>query len=161
VLDGLKEEDEMAWNWKKMNSAKKGLIRRGALALVAYEVLWMASYFWVARAKVEGPMVMVPAVLTTLPVVGLIWVLARYLGEETDEFHRLLVVRCLLWGTAAVMTSVCFHGLLQLLGWKGNWPAGVELGMFFAAMLAAKLTYKLANRVPADADGLVGSEGAR
>jgi len=151
----------MAWNWKKMNSAKKGLIRRGALALVAYEVLWMASYFWVARAKVEGPMVMVPAVLTTLPVVGLIWVLARYLGEETDEFHRLLVVRCLLWGTAAVMTSVCFHGLLQLLGWKGNWPAGVELGMFFAAMLAAKLTYKLANRVPADADGLVGSEGAR
>ena len=151
----------MGWNWKKMNSAKKGLIRRGAVALLAYEVLWVGSYFWVDRAKVEGSMLTVPAVLVTLPVVGLIWVLARYLGEETDEFHRLLVVRCLLWGTAAVMTSVCFHGLLQLLGWKGNWPAGVELGMFFVAMLVAKLTYKVANRVPADADGLVGSEGAR
>jgi hypothetical protein len=160
-LGGLKEEETMAWNWKAMNSAKKGLIRRGAVALVAYEVLWTASYFWVDRAKLAGSMLWVPAALTTLPVLGLIWVLARYLSEEVDEFHRLLVVRCLLWGTAAVMTSVCFHGLLQLLGWKGNWPAGVDLGMFFAAMLLAKLTYKVANRVPADADSVLGREGAR
>jgi len=151
----------MAWNWKKMNSAKKSLIRRGAVALVAYEVLWAVAYLWADRAKLEGPMLWVPAALTTLPVVGLIWVMARYLGEEVDEFHRLLVVRCLLWGTAVVMTSVCFHGLLQLLGWKGNWPAGVELGMFFVAMLAAKVTYKVANRVPGDADGFMGREGAR
>ena len=27
-------------------------------------------------------MLWVPAALTTLPVVGLIWVMARYLGEE-------------------------------------------------------------------------------
>ena len=151
----------MGWNWKKMNSAKKSLIRRGAVALVASEVMWAVAFLWVDRAKVEGPMLWVPAALTTLPVVGLIWVMARYLAEEVDEFHRLLVVRCLLWGTAAVMTSVCFHGLLQLLGWKGNWSAGVELGMFFAAMLVAKLTYRVQNRVPADADAMLGSGGAR
>jgi hypothetical protein len=151
----------MGWNWKKMNSAKKSLIRRGAVALVAYEVMWAVAFLWVDRAKVEGSMLWVPAALTTLPVVGLIWVMARYLGEEVDEFHRLLVVRCLLWGTAAVMTSVCFHGLLQLLGWKGNWSAGVELGMFFAAMLVAKLTYRVQNRVPADADAMLETGGAR
>ena len=151
----------MAWNWKKMNAAKKGLIRRGAVALVAYEVLWAGSFLWVDRAKVEGTILWVPAALTTLPVLGLIWIMARYLGEEVDEFHRLLVVRCLLWGTAAVMTSVCFHGLLQLLGWKGNWPAAVELALFFVAALAAKLTYRVQNRVPADADAMLGSEGAR
>src|ERR1700734_3946032 len=139
----------MAWNWKKINAAKKGLIRRGAVALVAYEVLWAGSFLWVDRAKVEGTILWVPAALTTLPVLGLIWIMARYLGEEVDEFHRLLVVRCLLWGTAAVMTSVCFHGLLQLLGWKGNWPAAVELALFFVAALAAKLTYRVQNRVPA------------
>jgi len=151
----------MAWNWKKMSAAKKKLIRRGAVALVVYELLWTGSFEWVSRAKLEGSNLWVPAVLTTLPVVGLIWILARYLGEEADEFHRLLVVRCLLWGTAAVMTSVCCHGLLQLMGWKGNWSAGVELGLFLAAALVAKLTYKVANRVPADADGLLGSEGSR
>jgi hypothetical protein len=151
----------MGWNWKKMNAAKKSLIRRVAVAVVAYEALWAVAFLWVDRAKVEGPMLWVPAALTTLPVVGLIWVMARYLGEEVDEFHRLLVVRCLLWGTAAVMTSVCFHGLLQLLGWKGNWPAGVELAMFFAAMLVAKLTYRVQHRVPADVDAMLGSGGVR
>jgi len=142
----------MAWNWKKMNAAKKTMIRRLTVVLVAYEVLWAGAFFWVYRAKLEGMILWVPAALTTLPVLGLIWAIARYLGEEVDEFHRLLVVRCLLWGTAAVMTSVCFHGLLQLLGWKGNWSAGVELVLFFVAALAAKLTYRVQNRVPEDAD---------
>jgi hypothetical protein len=145
----------MAWNWKKMNGAKKRLMRRMGVVLVVYELLWGGAFFWVDRAKLEGTILWVPAALTTLPVLGLIWIMARYLGEEVDEFHRLLVVRCLLWGTAAVMTSVCFHGLLQLLGWKGNWPAGVELGMFFVAALLAKLTYRVQNRVPEDADALV------
>ncbi len=154
----------MAWNWKKLaskwkklNAAKRTMIRRALVALVAYELLWTGAFFWVDKAKLEGQILWVPAALVTLPVLALVWIMARYLGEEVDEFHRLLVVRCLLWGTAAVMTSVCFHGLLQLLGWKGNWSAGVELLLFFVA----KLTYKVANRVPADADGLMGSEGSR
>jgi len=159
VRERLKEEDAMGWNWKKMNSAKKSLIRRGAVVLVAYEVLWAGAYFWVDRAKLDGTMLWVPAALTTLPALGLIWAIARYLGEEVDEFHRLLVVRCLLWGTAAVMTSVCFHGLLQLLGWKGNWSAGVELALFFVAALAAKLTYRVQNRVPEDADVILEGGG--
>ncbi|MGD0648120.1 MAG: hypothetical protein ABR971_09020 [Acidobacteriaceae bacterium] len=151
----------MAWNWKKLGAAKKGLIRRGAVALVAYEVVFMAAMFWVDRTKPAGPMLFVIALLTMIPVLAFIAVLARYLGEEVDEFHRQLVVRCLLWGTAAVMASVCFHGLLQLFGWKGSWPAAVELGVFLVAMLVAKLTYRVQNRVPADADAMLGSGGAR
>ena len=151
----------MAWNWKKLGAAKKSLIRRGAVVLVAYEVVFVAAMFWVDRTKPAGPMLFVIALLTTVPVLAFIATLARYLGEEVDEFHRLLVVRCLLWGTAAVMATVCFHGFLQLFGWKGSWPAAVELAVFMLAMGAAKLTYRVANRVPADADVLVGREGAR
>jgi hypothetical protein len=151
----------MAWSWKKLNAAKKGLVRRVAVALVTYELVWCGAYFWVDRAKPAGTMLFVMALLPTLPVVGMIVALGRYLGEEADEFHRQLVVRCLLWGTAAVMTSVCFHLFLQLFGWKGNWPAVVELGVFAVAMLVAKLTYRVANRVPADADVLVGRGEAR
>ena len=151
----------MAWSWKKLNAAKKTMIRRGAVALVAYELAWGASFYWVFRTKAEGTMLFLIAVLPTLPVVGFIAVIARYLGEEVDEFHRLLVVRCLLWGAAAVMTSVCFHGFLQLFGWKGSWPAAVELVAFVLAMAVAKLTYKVQNRVPEDVDALAGKEGAR
>ena len=151
----------MSWNWKKMNAAKKGLIRRGAVVLVMYELMFGIAMFWVDRAKPAGTLIWLFALLPTLPVLGLIAVLGRYLGEEVDEFHRQLVVRCLLWGLAAVMTSVAFHGFLQLFGWKGSWPAGVELAVFVVAMGVAKLTYKVANRVPMDADALVRSEGAR
>lgn len=151
----------MSLNWKKFNVAKKNLIRHGAIALVAYEVVFIAAMFWVDRAKPSGTMLLGIAMLPTLTVLAFIGVLARYLGEEVDEFHRQLVVRCLLWGTAAVMATVCFHSFLQLFGWLGKWPAAVELGVFLVAMLVAKLTYKMANRVPEDADVLVRSEGAR
>lgn len=151
----------MAWNWKKMNSAKKTLLRRLLVSLVAYEVVFGGTMYWVYRMKLEGAVLFAMALLPTLAVVGLIVAMARYLADEVDEFHRLLVVRCLLWGTAAVMTSVCFHCLLQLFGWTGKWPAVVELALFFAAALVAKLTYRVANRVPEDADVLVGQGGAR
>jgi hypothetical protein len=150
----------MAWNWKKLNSAKKSLIRRGAVTLVAYEVVFAAVMFGVDRMKPANTTLLLIAILPTLTVLGFIAVLARYLGEEVDEFHQQLVVRCLLWGTAAVMATVCFHGFLQLLGWTGKWPAAVELGVFVAAMLAAKVTYRVQHWVPEDADVLVGREGA-
>jgi hypothetical protein len=144
----------MAWSWKKLNFAKKSLIRRGALALVVYEAVFAATMFWIDRTKPAGNTLLLISILPTLTVIGFIAVLARYLGEEVDEFHRQLVVRCLLWGAAAVMTTVCFHCFLQLFGWTGKWPAAVELGVFVAAMLAAKLTYRVQHRVPEDADVL-------
>ena len=54
-------------------------------------------------------------------------------------------------GMAAVMLVMAFHGFLQLFGWDGRWPVFIDLGAFFVAMLAAKVTYKVANRVPAEA----------
>ncbi len=151
----------MAWNWKKMNTAKRRMIVRGLIVLAAYEVVFSGTFYAVYRTKPGTAMILVLAVLPTLTVLAFIGVLARYLAEEVDEYHRQLVVRCLLWGLAAVMTSVCFHGFLQLFGWKGNWPAAVELVAFVLAMGTAKLTYKVQNRVPDDADGLVGREGVR
>ena len=141
----------MAWNWKKMNAAKKAMIRRGAIVLVAYEVVFTGAFVLAHKGRPGTAELFVLAALTTLTVVAFIWVLARYLGEETDEYHRQLVVRCLLWALAAVMTSVCFHGFLQLFGWKGRWPAGVEVAVNLVAMLVAKVTYKVQNRVPVDA----------
>jgi hypothetical protein len=136
--------------WKKANTAKKNLIRRGALVLVAYEVIWAATFWWVARTKPADSVLLGMAAIPTLTVVVFIGVLAHYLREETDEFHRELVVRCLLWGTAAVMLVMAFHGFLQLFGWSGKWPVAIDFGAFLVAMLAAKLTYKVAHRVPVE-----------
>ena len=44
----------MAWNWKKLNAAKKGLIRRGAVALVAYEVVFVGAMFVGRPREADG-----------------------------------------------------------------------------------------------------------
>lgn len=136
--------------WKKANTAKKNLIRRGALVLVAYELIWAATFWWVAKVKPADTVLVGVAVLPALTVAAFIGVLARYLREETDEFHRELVVRCLLWGAAAVMLVMTFHGFLQLFSWNGKWPVAIDLGAFLVAMFAAKLTYRVAHRPPVE-----------
>ena len=141
----------MAMFWTRANEAKKKLIRRGFLILVEYEVVFCAVMWWVGKNKPSDTALLALAVLPTTTVAAFIYTLGRYLREEPDEFHRELVVRCLLWGLAAVMLLVAFHGFLQLFGWKGNWPVMIDLVAFLVAMGAAKLTYKMANRVPVDA----------
>ena len=141
----------MGWSWKGMNTAKKHLIVRGAIALAAYEVAFGGTFYWVDKGHLSGSALMWMAVPPTLTVAAFIVVIGRYLKEEVDEFHRELVIRCQLWGLAAVMLVMAFHGFLQLFGWNGRWPVFIDLGAFFVAMLAAKLTYNVANKVPAEA----------
>ena len=93
----------MANFWKKANAAKKRMIRGALVALVVYELVFGGAMWWVSREKLSDGGLLWLAVLPTLTVAAFILVLARYLKEEVDEFHRELVVRCLLWGTAAVM----------------------------------------------------------
>ena len=48
------------------------------------------------------------ATLLTLPVIGVIVVVGRYLTRETDEFVRMLVVQALLWGIGVTFTVDTF-----------------------------------------------------
>jgi hypothetical protein len=50
--------------------------------------------------------------LAVLPVLLAVWVAARYLKAEPDEFIRALVVRALLWGFAVTMAGDAIVGVL-------------------------------------------------
>jgi hypothetical protein len=52
------------------------------------------------------------AVLATLPIVGTLIVIARYLARETDEYLRSLVVTAILWGFGVVMITDTLLGSL-------------------------------------------------
>jgi hypothetical protein len=52
------------------------------------------------------------AALCTLPVVGIVAVVGRYLARETDEFVRVLVVRSILWGLGITFVVDTFLGSL-------------------------------------------------
>ena len=51
--------------------------------------------------------------LAVLPVLLAVWVAARYLKAEPDEFIRALVVRALLWGFAVTMAGDAIAGVLM------------------------------------------------
>jgi hypothetical protein len=43
-----------------------------------------------------------------------------------------------------------FAGFLRIFGWKGQMPPFSEFWAFFVLMMIAKLTYRMANPLPAD-----------
>jgi hypothetical protein len=51
--------------------------------------------------------------LAVLPVLLAVWIAARYLKAEPDEFIRALVVRSLLWGFAVTMAGDAITGVLM------------------------------------------------
>lgn len=53
------------------------------------------------------------SLLSVLPVLLTVWVAARYLTAEPDEFIRALVVRALLWGFAVTMAGNAVAGVFM------------------------------------------------
>ncbi len=52
------------------------------------------------------------AILPTIPVIGAIAVVGRYIAKETDEFVRMMVVQALLWGLGITFVADTFLGCL-------------------------------------------------
>ena len=52
------------------------------------------------------------SVLTVVPIIGTLMIVARYLSKETDEYLRSLVVRSILWAFGLVMVTDTIIGSL-------------------------------------------------
>jgi hypothetical protein len=75
--------------------------------------------------------------LSVLPVLFAVWVAARYLSAEPDEFIRALVVRALLWGFAVTMAGDAVAGVLMNV-YPGPFPLSLlNADLFFASSLIA------------------------
>jgi hypothetical protein len=66
--------------------------------LVFTAVLSLTTRDLFKDGHVSAPLLYLMALLPTIPVVGIVATVARYLARETDEFIRALVVQSLLWG---------------------------------------------------------------
>jgi hypothetical protein len=61
-------------------------------------VLSLATHDLVKDMHPSALFIYLTALLPTIPVVGIVVVVSRYLARETDDFIRMLVVQSLLWG---------------------------------------------------------------
>ncbi len=131
--------------------AQKQLRRSVVILLIEYFVVFSASFFLVQRTHPVGAMLVFFALLPVIPLVMMFVQFGRYLRDESDEYKRAMLIRCVLWGTAGAMTVHLASTFLRLFEWKGELPPFSELFTFAAFMLIAKFSYRVADRVPADA----------
>src|SRR5580704_12470384 len=70
------------------------------------------SWIDFVHADPKAPLAALFAVLCALPVVGIVFAIGRYLGRETDEFIRAVVVQSILWAFGMMMVIDIFLGVL-------------------------------------------------
>ena len=125
--------------------------RKTSLSVLAsYFVLFPAADYLAQRIHPAGVGLWLLAGVPLLPLLIVFVLMGYYLRDEKDEYKRDLMVRCLLWGTGAGVLANLFFGYLRVFGWKGQLFPFTEFFVFMVAMLAAKLSYRAADRVPAD-----------
>lgn len=137
---------------EKNSAAQKRYLRRGLGVLVAYVLLLSSATVIVQRVHPHGVLLYCVAFLPLLPMLSFLVVVGRYLREERDEYQRDLVIRCMLWGIAAMLSVELFDGFLHSFGWHGALPPFVGFYAFCLSMLIAKFTYKFRDRVDAAAE---------
>ena len=131
-------------------AAKKTYMRRSLMVLAGYFVAFSGTLWYVQHAHPTGAELYALAALPSVPLFVTFVLTALYLREERDEFCRELMMRCLLWGAGASLSVNVFLGFLRIFGWTGQAPAFAELFAFCAAVIAAKITHKLTNPLPAE-----------
>jgi hypothetical protein len=131
-----------------MTAAAKRFKRDGFKLVAVYFVIYFGCFGAHLWLHLAGVWVWVLATLPVLPMLGVIAVMGRYLRDETDEYKRDVMIRCLLWGAAGAVSVSLLGGFLGIFGWKGHMPPFLGFWVFFVFMMAAKLTYYVTNRVP-------------
>ena len=130
--------------------AKARFRRRMLRFLAAYFVVLLGSG-WLARHGQPGDweiyvFAALPAILILVAMAGF----GRYLKEETDEFQRMMVIRSLLVGTAAMLSTIVVSDFLRELTRAPALPPFSSLIIFCVGLGIAQLVQILRNRPEKD-----------
>ena len=126
--------------------------RKSGLAVVGvYFLIYFACFYVSIKMHPQGLLLWSLAVVTVLPILVVIALTGRYLRTETDEYKREMAVRYMLWGLAGALSVTMLDGFLRIFGWKGQMFPFMGFWVFFVFLMAAKIFYKLSERVPAEA----------
>jgi hypothetical protein len=111
--------------------------RRFLLASFAYLVCFLGAAKVYDRFEPGKAVTLGLAALSVLPVLAMIWIVVRYLAEETDEYLRGRAVVSVLFGLFFVLVLGSLWGFLEMFGllpglWAWwvfpTWAIGLGLG---------------------------------
>jgi ABC-type proline/glycine betaine transport system permease subunit len=132
------------------SKAEKRYLKRLIWAMSAYLVVVLLTTLLVRHGHVTGWVLYVVAVLPCIPILRLIHVLALYVHEETDEFQRMLVVRSILCGGAAMLVVAAFSDFLRSYTKIGELPPFTMFMVFWVVFGLAQGVQGLMTRAVGD-----------
>jgi hypothetical protein len=97
----------------KMSPAARRYMKRFIPTMLLYVLVLVGSILAIKRLHPEGPLLWLLAVAPALPILAVIWVMGRYLVEETDEFLRAMAVQAMLWGIGVTLALATVWGFLE------------------------------------------------
>ena len=136
--------------WDTCTPAKARFQRRMLRFLAVYFALFLSSA-WLARHEQPGDWeIYVFAAIPALGILVMMVGVGRYLHEETDEFQRMMVVRSLLVGTAAMLSTIVVSDFLRELTPAPALPPFSSFIVFCVGLGIAQLVQMLRNRPEKD-----------
>ena len=97
----------------RFNAAQRRYNKRVLALSALYAVLLLAAVWVFNHRPPHGVPAYALAVLPALPIVGIVWAMARYLGEEQDEYLRVVETGKALGATAFMLAVTTVWGFLQ------------------------------------------------
>ena len=110
------------------------------MAILVFSLLYMAGLLIALRVHQSGPaapIMFAATLLPTLPALGIVWAVFRYLAQESDEYLRMRAASAALAGLGVVLVLGTLYGFLETFGLAPHiwawwvlpvWAMGMGLG---------------------------------
>ena len=129
------------------SSAARKSYRRDALKYVVAYVVVLLGAMWFVRHDGENHLLLYFwSVLPSIPILGVVVRMGRYLREENDEYVRMMAMQAILAGTAALLATLLVSDFLRAFAYTGSLPPFAGFLIFCGGMATAQLVQWLRNR---------------
>jgi len=98
------------------------------------------------RMELAGAAAFLVALLPVLPILGMVWVMGRYLAEEQDEYLRHKAMLASLGGLGLVLAAGSFWGFLETFGLVPHVPGWWVVPVWAIGLGAAQAWLSLRDR---------------
>ena len=126
------------------NLAAQRYVRRFIPLMTLYVAIVMGVSWWFRMGGPVGWLRYPVAVLPALPIVGVIFIMGRFIVEQKDEYLRLMIVRQCLFAIGFTLVVSTVWGFLETYGLVPHVPAYAAFMLFCAGLLPGALFNRFA-----------------
>ncbi|PHS21302.1 MAG: hypothetical protein COA84_15915 [Robiginitomaculum sp.] len=126
-----KNNPDAPMSLRRMKPARR-YMQRMIVFMFIYVVVLIASIMALNRFDLSIQIKSLLAVLTALPIGGVIWAIARYMADpDMDEFERMILTRSVLLSTSLILFFAAMWGFLENFTDAPDFPLYMMVPVFF------------------------------